>query len=117
MMSLLAMLGTRRCRDNEDVERNGGVDDTEAGVGVAEVDGGLKWSPLWEIDDTLGLTAAANFVFTEIDGDACEGGEIEEFSAIRWFETDGTRGRWPRPDIELGVAGSLVFDGFTLTES
>ena len=45
-ISLLATLGTRRCRDNGDTERNGGLDDVEAGVGVTEVDGGLKWSPL-----------------------------------------------------------------------
>lgn len=42
MMSLLATLGTRRCRDSGDAERNGGLEDVEAGVGVAEVDGGLR---------------------------------------------------------------------------
>lgn len=42
IMSLLATLGTRRCRDSGDAERNGGLEDVEAGVGVAEVDGGLR---------------------------------------------------------------------------
>lgn len=38
-MSLLVTLGTRRCRENGDAERNGGLDDVEAGVRVG---GGLK---------------------------------------------------------------------------
>lgn len=118
-MSLLATLGTRRCRDNGDAERNGGLEDVEMGVRVAEVDGGLKWSPLWEIEGTLGLTAAANFVFDEINGGESHDGDVEDiFSAICWIETDATRGRWPRPDMmELGVEGPLAFDTFVFTES
>lgn len=42
MISLFATLGTRRWRDNGDAERNGGLEDVDAGVGVADVDGGLK---------------------------------------------------------------------------
>ena len=94
-MSLLATLGTRRCRDNGDVERSGGLEEVETGVGVAGIDGGLKWSPFWEIDGTLGLTAAANFVLGKMEGgESCERGDIDDkFSATRWFETDARRGR------------------------
>lgn len=41
-MSLLATLGTRRCRDKGEAERSGGLEDVEAGVGVTEVGGGPK---------------------------------------------------------------------------
>lgn len=94
MTSLLATLGTRRCRDNEDAERSGGLEDVEAGVGVAEVEGGLKLSPFWDVDGTLGLTAAGNFVFGEIYGESRDSGDVNGgFSTTRWFETDATRGR------------------------
>ena len=120
-ISLLATLGTRRCRDNGDVERNGGLEDVEVGVGVIEVDGGRKWSPFWEIDGTLGLTGVENFVFTETDGDeSC--GDIDEFTTLSKFETEATRGlevnvRWPRPIAGLGAAYSPVIDAFTFTET
>lgn len=115
-MSLLATLGTRRCRDNGDADRNEGLEDVKTGVGVAEVDGGLKWSPLWEIDGTLGLTAVAKFVLEKMDGgESCNSGDVDDrFSAVRWFETDATRGRWLGPD---GVKGPFVSGTFTLTES
>jgi hypothetical protein len=44
-MSLLATLGTRRCRNNGEVERSGGLEGVETGVGVVDTDGGLKRSP------------------------------------------------------------------------
>lgn len=58
-------------------------------------------------------------MFGEIGGgELGDSGDINGgFSAIRWLETDATRGRWPRPNMELGVAGSLVFDALALTES
>jgi hypothetical protein len=66
-MSLLATLGTRRCRESEEAERSGGLEGVEVNVGVAKVDGELKWSPPWETDGTLGLTVAVNFVLEETD--------------------------------------------------
>jgi len=45
MISLLATLGTRRCRDNGDIDRKGGLEDAEMGVGVTEVERGVKWIP------------------------------------------------------------------------
>lgn len=118
----MATLGTRRCRKTGDAERNGGLEDVEAGVGVAEVGGGLKCNPLREVDGTLGLPVVANFVLVERDGVGFrDGGEVGEFSTLRRFETEATRGldgnvRWPGPVTELGVPGSLV-DAFTLAES
>lgn len=84
-MSLLAMLGTRRCRDNGDNERGGGLEDVEAGVGVTEVDGGPKRSPFWEVDGTLGLPTAGSFAFGGIDrGESCDIGDIDSrFSMLR----------------------------------
>ena len=123
MISLLATLGTRRCRDNGDVERNGGLEEVEAGVGVTEAEGGPKWSPLWEIEGTLGLPVVVNFVLAEIDEDEpCDGDGVSKSSTIRGFETEATRGpgvnvRWPRPIAGLGVAGSPVVDAFTVTET
>lgn len=93
-MSLLATLGTRRCRDNGEVERSGGLEEVETGVGVVEIDGGLKWSPFWEKDGTLGLAAATNLLLGKIGDESCESGDAgDELSAIRWFETDARRGR------------------------
>jgi len=123
MMSLLAILGTRRCRDNGEAERNGGLEDVEAGVGVTEVDGGLKCNPLCEIDGTLGLPEVANIIFVEADGvGSHDDGGFGEFSMLRRFETEATRGlegnvRWPGPVTELGVPGSPVVDALTLAES
>ena len=123
MISLFATLGTRRCRDNGDVERNGGLEDVEAGVGVTEVDGGRKCSPIWEIEGTLGLPAVVNLVVAEIDGDErWEGGDIDKFSVLRRFEFEVTRGpgvnvRWLGPVAGLGSAASPVVDAFTLTET
>ena len=119
----MATLGTRRCRDNGDVERNGGLEDVEAGVGVTEVDGGRKCSPLWEIEGTLGLPVVANLVVAEIDGDErCDGGDVDKFSVLRKLETEVTRGpgvnvRWPGPVAGLWSADSPVVDAFTLTET
>ena len=93
-MSLLATLGTRRCRDNGDVERSGGLEDVEAGVGVTEVDGGRKWIPFWEIEGTLGLPVVANLVFAKRDGDEpWDGGDADGSPMLRRFETEATRGR------------------------
>ena len=122
-ISLLATLGTRRCRDNGDVERNGGLEGVEEGVGVTEVDGERKWIPFWEIEGTLGLAVVANFVFAEIDGDKPrDGGDVDKSSALRRFETEATRGlgvnvRWPMPITGLGVADSPTVDPFTVTET
>jgi hypothetical protein len=121
MISLLATLGTRRCRDNGDAELSGGLEDVEAGVGVTEVGGGLKCNPLCEIDGTLGLPVG-NLVFGEADGvGSHDDGDVDKFSTLRRFETEATRVlegnvRWPGPVTELGVLGSLVVDAFTLTE-
>lgn len=123
MISLLATLGTRRCRDNGDTERSGGLEDVEAGVGVTEVGGGPRCSPLWEIDGTLALPATGNFVFVETEGAGSrDGGGVDKSSRLRRPETEATRVlggnvRWPRPVTKLGVAGSLAVDGLTLTES
>ena len=95
----------------------------KAGVGVTEVDGGLKCNPLCEIDGTLGLPEVANFVLVEPDEiGSHDDGDVDDFSILRRFETEATRGlegnvRWPRPVTELGVLGSLVVDAFTLAES
>jgi hypothetical protein len=79
IISLFATLGTRRCRDSGDIERNGGLEDVEAGVGVAEVDGGLKRGPLPETDGTLGLTAAINLAFWKVDGgESCDNGDSDD---------------------------------------
>ena len=118
-MSLLAKLGTRRCRDNGDTDRRGGLEEVDAGVGVTEVGGGPKWSPFWDIDGTLGLLV--NFTFVEMDGDKSCGGDVDKSSMLRRFETETTRGpganaRWPRLD-GLGAADSPVVDAFTFTET
>jgi len=61
-------------------------------------------------------------VLAEVDGVGFrDGGDADKLSTLRRFETEATRGleadvRWPRPVTELGVGGSLVVDGFTLTE-
>lgn len=81
-MSLLATLGTRRCRVNGDAERNGGLEDVEAGVGVIEVGGGRKFIPLCETDGTLGLPTATNLVFIEIDGGSRDGGDVDKLSIL-----------------------------------
>ena len=123
MISLLAKLGTRRCRDSGDTERNGGLEDVEAGVGVTEVGGGLKCNPLCEFDGTLGLPEVGNLRFVEADGvGSHDDGDVDEFSTLRRFKTEATRGlegnvRWPGPVTELGVPGSLVADTFALAES
>ena len=122
-ISLLATLGTRRCRESGDVERNGGLEDVETGVGVAEVGGGLERSPLCEIDGTLGLPAVGNFVLTETDEVGYrDGGDVDKFSTLRIFEVEATRGldgsvRWAGAVTELGVPGSLVVGAFTWVES
>ena len=119
MISLLATLGTRRCRDSGDAERSGGLDGVEPGVGVTEVDGGPKCSPFWEIEGTLGLPVVVNLAVAEIDGDErCDGGDADKSSVLRRFETDVTRGpgvnvRWPPPIAWLGSADSPVVDAFT----
>jgi len=123
MISLLATLGTRRCRDNGDAERKGGLEGVEAGVGVTEVDGGPKCIPFWEIEGTLGLPVVANLVVAEIDGgERWDGGDVDKSSVLRRFETGVTRGpgvnvRWPRPVAGLESADSPVVDAFTLTET
>ena len=123
MISLLATLGTRRCRDNGEAERNGGLEDVETGVGVTEVGGGLKCNPLCDTDGTLGLPEVVNIIFVEADGVwSHDDGGFDEFSMLRRFETEATRGlgenvRWPGPVTELGVLGSLVVDALTLAES
>lgn len=122
-ISLLATLGTRRCRKNGDAERNGGLEDVETGVGVTEVGGGLECSPFCEIDGTLGLPVVANFVLAETDGVGYrDGGDVDEFSMLRIFEVEATRGLdgnvlWAGAVTELGVLGSLVVDACTLVES
>ena len=121
-MSLLAMLGTRRCRDDGDVERNGGFEDVEAGVGVTEVGGGLKWNPFLETDGTLALPVVGNLVFGEIDVAESLGDDVDKLSMLGRFETEATRGleasvRWPRPIADLGAAYSLVVVAFAFTET
>lgn len=120
----MATLGTRRCRNNGDAERNGGLEGVEAGVGVTEVNERRKSSLLWETDGTLCLPAVANFVlFVETDGiGSCDGGDVDKFPTLRRFETEATRGlgaivRLPGPVTEFGVPGSLVVGTFTLIDS
>jgi len=119
IISLLATLGTRRCRDSGDIERRGGLEDVEAGVGVTEVDGGPKCNPFWEIEGTLGLPVVVNLAVAEIDGDErWDGGDIDGASVLRRFETEVTRGpgvnvRWPIPVAGLESADSPVVDAFT----
>lgn len=122
MMSLLATLGTRRCRVNGDAERNVGLEDVEAGVGVAEVGGGRKLIPLWETDGTLGLPTVTNLAFIETDGRSRDGGDVDKLSMLWRFETEATRVlgatvRWPRPVTESDVPGSFVVEAFALADS
>jgi hypothetical protein len=117
-ISLLATLGTRRCRESGESERKGGLEEVEAGVGVTEVD--INWSPLWEIEGTLTLPVVENLGFVEIDEpEPCDDSDVGEFSTLRGYETEATRVletnvRWPRPVAELGVIGSPVVDVFAL---
>jgi len=62
-------------------------------------------------------------VVAEIDGDELwESGDVNEFSILRRFEFEVTRGpgvnvRWPGPVAGLGSVASPVVDAFTLTET
>jgi hypothetical protein len=102
MISLFATLGTLRCRDSGDIERNGGLEDVEAGVGVAEVDGGLKRDPFPETDGTLGLTAAMNLAFCKVDdGESRDSGDSEPTQR-------GAGGHSPQRREELWVRSYLA---------
>ena len=118
----MATLGTRRCRVNGDAERNGGLKDVEAGVGVVEVGGGRKFIPLWETDGTLGLPTATNLAFIETDGGSRDGGDIDKLSMLWRFESEATRVlgaavRWPGPVTESDVPGSFAVEAFTMADS